>query len=261
MDYVPHSEQHVKGMLETCNVKNLIDLFDTIPQGLLIPDENAGKILKSGALHMDGLTEFQLHASMTEMAARNKHYRAIFTGAGFYHHYIPAVVDYLASRGEFWTAYTPYQAERSQGYLQLIFEYQSLIAGLLGMNFSNASLHDGATALADAIAMAQAQNKKRQQVLVVGQLNPVYKKVLDTTFLPRSISLKETIVERLELDASASTMAVIVCSPDFYGNILDVERITSTIKQKDPGIICIQVIQEALSLALLKPPGKAGIDI
>ncbi len=248
-------------MLDTCNVKSLIDLFDTIPRGLLIPDHDATRILQSGALHVEGLTEFQLHASLNEIAARNKSYRAIFRGAGFYHHYIPAVVDYLASRGEFWTAYTPYQAERSQGYLQLIFEYQSLVSGLLGMNFSNASLHDGATALADAIAMAHAQNKKRQEVLVIGQLSPIYRKVLDTTFLPRSILFKESTVDGFEDDVSAKTMAIIVCSPDFFGNILDVERITRAIKQRDPGVICIQVVQEALSLALLKSPGAAGIDI
>nr|MDO8108969.1 aminomethyl-transferring glycine dehydrogenase subunit GcvPA [Candidatus Sigynarchaeota archaeon] len=261
MDYIPHAESQIKFMMEKVGVKRLADLFDTIPRELLLDDERAKAILKSGALADNGMTELELKNLLAGLASKNKAYKSIFQGAGSYWHYIPAVVDYLTSRGELWTSYTPYQAERSQGYLQAIFEYQSMIAAMTGMNFSNASLHDGATALVDAIVMAKSQNKDRDTVVIAGKINPFYKTVVATALMPRDIKLICVEPGKLAASIDGSVMAIIACSPDFFGTIHDVAAIVQATKQKDNSILVIQCITEALSLAMLKSPGAAGVDI
>jgi glycine dehydrogenase subunit 1 len=207
------------------------------------------------------MAEIELKAHMAGLAARNKVYRSIFQGAGSYWHFIPATVDYLVSRSEFWTSYTPYQSERSQGYLQAIFEYQSMIAALTGMNFSNASLHDGATALVDAIIMAGSQNKNRRTVVIAGQINPFYLTAATTALMPRNVTFKQVDPANVAPAITNDVIAVVICNPDFFGTIHDVTAIVNAVKAKDNSIVTIQSVTEALSLALLKSPGAAGIDI
>jgi glycine dehydrogenase subunit 1 len=262
MDYIPHTAEDIDYMMQETGVHILLDLFDTVPPEILIDDAAAATILTSGTLPAQGMTEPELRSHLARLAGKNKVYRSIFRGAGSYWHYIPAVVDYLASRGEFWTSYTPYQAERSQGYLQAIFEYQSLIAGLTGMKFSNASLHDGATALVDAIVMAQSQVRNRSTVVFAGVVNPMYMTAVATALRPRDLAFKQ--VEASDVEAQldgGDVLAVVVCSPDFFGIVHDVAAIVQAVKNKDPNVLVIQCITEALSLALLKSPGAAGVDI
>ncbi|HME51611.1 MAG TPA: aminomethyl-transferring glycine dehydrogenase subunit GcvPA [Candidatus Lokiarchaeia archaeon] len=261
MDYIPNTDEDIQIMLKQVGVRDLVDLFDTVPQEILLDDMQARKILKSGFLGEHGMTELELKSMAAGLASRNKVCKSIFQGAGCYWHYIPASVDYLVSRGEFWTSYTPYQAERSQGYLQAIFEYQSMITELTGMKFSNASLHDGATSLVDAIIMAQSQNKKRTTIMFAGKINPIYMTAVATALSPRGFTYKHVEPHQVIDNLDESVLAVIACSPDFFGNILDVEAIARAVKERDPNIIVIQCIAEALSLAILKSPGAAGVDI
>lgn len=261
MDYIPHSAGDVKRLMATAGIETLDALFDTIPASLILDDNRAVKTLASGALPWEGTDELGLARHLHGIAGRNRVYRQSFTGAGCYHHFIPAVVDHLASRGEFWTAYTPYQAEMSQGYLQAIFEYQSMMAALTGMEYSNASLHDGATALADAVVMAQAVTRKRDTVLIAGVPNPVYKNVLDTILEARGMRFEQVNTPGIGTRVHDKVMAVAIFSPDFLGNVLDVASIVAEVKARDPSIVIIQCITEAMSLGLLSPPGSSGVDI
>ncbi|MBN2151353.1 MAG: aminomethyl-transferring glycine dehydrogenase subunit GcvPA [Candidatus Lokiarchaeota archaeon] len=261
MDYIPHTDEEIESMMKAVGVSSLDDLFDTVPKSILLDDDRARAILGSGSLPVNGMAEIELKAHMADLAAGNRVYRSIFQGAGSYWHFIPATVDYVASRGEYFTSYTPYQAERSQGYLQATFEYQSMIAALAGMRYSNASLHDGATALVDAVIMAWSQNKRRRTVLIVGQANPIYLSTAKTALAPRNLVFREAKPEDVAQAIDEDTMAVVVCNPDFFGTVLDVTKIVNAVKARDKGIITIQCTTEALSLALLRPPGTAGVDI
>ncbi|MFX0102552.1 MAG: aminomethyl-transferring glycine dehydrogenase subunit GcvPA [Candidatus Hodarchaeota archaeon] len=261
MDYTPHSTDEIKHVMNSLGINNLDELFKNIPPRLLIKDEGLGDVLKSGILSSEGLTEMELNAHVQELASNNVHYTGIFQGAGCYNHYIPACVDFICSRSEFWTSYTPYQAEMSQGFLQVIFEYQSLISRLTGMKYSNASHHDGATALIDAILMAKAENKKRNTVLFAGEINPIYITVVNHALAPRKYNLNCSEISKIIDAIDPDTMAVVIQNPTFFGDILDLEKIVKDIKDKDNKIVIIQLTTEPLSLALLKSPGKAGIDI
>jgi glycine dehydrogenase subunit 1 len=261
MDYIPHTDDEIQSMMKAAGVASLDALFDTVPKKILLDDAKARTMFKASALSIQGMAEIELKAHMTGLAAMNKVYRSIFQGAGSYWHFIPATVDYLASRGEFSTSYTPYAAERSQGYLQAIFEYQSMIAALAGMEYSNASLHDGATALVDAIIVAGSQNKKRLTVVIAGQINPLYLAAATTALMPRNVTFKQVDASEVAQAIDDDVMAVVICSPDFIGTIIDVTAVVNAVKAKDKGIITIQCITEILSLALLKTPGAAGIDI
>lgn len=272
-DYIPHSDEDIQSMMQLVGVSSLNALFDTVPSSILLDDARAKAILTSSALSSQGMTEIELVSHVKGLTSKNMVYKSIFLGAGCYHHFIPSTVDYLAARGEFWTAYTPYQAEFSQGFLQAIFEYQSMITSLAGMNYSNASLYDGATSLVDAIIMAASQNKKRRTVLIAGQINPFYGSTITTALMPRNITFKqidmtgasgtsgESWAEKVSRSMTEDVVAVVICSPDFFGTILDVASIVDAVKAKDNGVITIHCIAEALSLPLLKSPGAAGVDI
>lgn len=261
MDYTPHSGEDKKAMVNALDLSSVDDLFKNIPGQLLITDEEISKVLKSGTLQIDGFTEMDLKNHVQELANKNVHYTDIFQGAGSYNHYIPACVDFLCSRSEFWTSYTPYQAEMSQGFLQAIFEYQSLIARLTGMKYSNASHHDGATALVDAILMAKAENRKRDSVLFAGEINPIYKTVVNYSLAPRNYTFNSSEIDSIVDNINDDTMAVVIQNPNFFGDILDLEKIITEIKENDKKIVTIQLTTEPLSLALLKSPGKSGVDI
>ncbi|MHA1783049.1 MAG: glycine dehydrogenase, partial [Promethearchaeota archaeon] len=144
MDFIPHDEDTIKEMLETIGVNSLEELFNDIPKDLMVEKFNLP----------EGLSEPDLQKYIEKLARKNKVYSYSFLGAGCYYHYIPSLVDFVASRSEFYTSYTPYQAEISQGFLQAMFEYQSIISRLTGMDVANASMYDGSTALAEASTMA-----------------------------------------------------------------------------------------------------------
>jgi glycine dehydrogenase subunit 1 len=255
MRYIPHTEDDVRGMLAAIGAPDVDALFACVPE----------KLRLRGALALPAAgSEQEVLAELEELAARNDHAgeRAWFLGAGTYAHFVPSAVDALASRGEFTTSYTPYQAEISQGTLQAIFEWQTMMAGLTGLDVSNASLYDGASATAEAALMALRVTRRRK-VAVSAALHPHYRRVLDTY-------LGALDVERVEIPrtpagatapwaADAETACVIVQQPNFLGAVEDLGAAAEAARAA--GALLVSVTCEALSLALLRPPGACGADI
>src|SRR5215472_14981325 len=225
-------------MLETIGAKVMDDLLVDIPRSLR---------LESLQLP-DGLSEFETMARVTALANRNRVYpdRLTFRGGGVYRRFIPAAVAAVMSKPEFYTAYTPYQAEASQGTLQAIFEYQSLIAELTGLDVSNASLYDGATAVAEAAMMAFVHTG-RNEVIVSGYVHPEYMQVL------RAFSEGRGIKVRKGGEPTKKTAAIIFQQPDFLGLLVDPRAIVT--QAHDAGALAIACV-DPISLALLAPPGE-----
>jgi len=230
-------------MLETIGVDSMNDLLVDIPQSLR---------LESLQLP-NGLSEFETMAQVTALAGRNKVYpdRLTFRGGGVYRRFIPAAVAAVTSKPEFYTAYTPYQAEASQGTLQAIFEYQTLIAELTGMDVSNASLYDGATAVAEAAMMAHVHTG-RDEVLVAGYVHPEYVQVLRAFGDGRGIKVRKGD------QPNKKTAAVILQQPDFLGLLVDAPGLTRA--AHDAGALAIACV-DPISLAILAAPGEYGADI
>ena len=260
MTYIPISPKERDAMLETIGVKTLDDLFNDIPASRRFP-------------HLDlppALTEMEAAAELADIAASNENVRGdliSFLGAGAYNHYIPSVVDHILRRGEFYTAYTPYQPEISQGTLQGIFEYQSLMAALTGMEVSNASHYDGATATAEAVIMAQSQFRgKRKKVVMSPTVHPQYREVIRTYTQGMGLVLEgDDRVEDLEsgplgLDPliDDSTMLVIVQYPDFFGRLYDYTDLFARAHARG-AMVC--VVANPTALALFKTPGEMDADI
>ncbi|MDP6088433.1 MAG: aminomethyl-transferring glycine dehydrogenase subunit GcvPA [Nitrospinota bacterium] len=237
------------------------DLFHHIPQTLR---ERAGISLPPG------LSEKEVKRRMESLAARNGTPKewGFFLGGGIYHHFIPSTVDAVISRSEFLTSYTPYQPEVSQGTLQTIFEYQTMMCQLTGMEVSNAGVYDGASAAAEAVLMARRIQKGRRQVLLSRALHPQFRSVI-TTYL-RNLSGVEVVdvpytgsggtdMESFRREMSEGVMCAVVGYPNFFGVVEDLETIRSVCAGH--GALLITATTEALSLALLKPPGAWGADI
>ncbi len=256
MSYVPHSESEVRLMLERIGVSELGGLFDNVPDSLL---RNAELKLPPALDERALLRHFEQQAARNRTVTRT----ASFLGAGAYHHFIPTVVDALASRGEFATAYTPYQAEISQGTLQAIFEFQTLICQLTGLDDSNASLYDGASATAESALMAMRATR-RPRLLISRGVHPHYRRVVETY-----ASGVDAEIELMPLDASGrtplpkalpdDTAAVILQSPNFLGCV---EKLGPFARAaREAGALSVAVTSEALSLALLRSPGELGVDV
>src|SRR5438270_7603712 len=230
-------------MLETIGVRAMNDLLGDIPQSLRLDSLQLP----------NGLSEFETIAQVTALAQRNKAYpdRLTFRGGGVYRRFIPAAVAAVTSKPEFYTAYTPYQAEASQGTLQSIFEYQSLMAELTALDVSNASLYDGATAVAEAAMMAHVHNG-RNEVLVSGYVHPEYVQVL------RAFGEGRGIKVRKDGEPNKKTAAVIFQQPDFLGLLVDPRALTAA--AHDAGALAIACV-DPISLAILAPPGEYGADI
>jgi glycine dehydrogenase subunit 1 len=256
MPFIPHTEEDVAAMLATIGVPDVESLFDEIPASLKV-DGLAGV--------PDALSEMEVTRLMRARAAEDEGMLS-FLGAGAYAHHIPAVVWELTTRGEFYSAYTPYQAEASQGTLQTIYEYQSMMTALTGLDVSNASLYDGASALAEASLMAVRANRgaKSRRVLLAAGVNPRYEQVA------RAIAGNQGLVfERLPLDAergvtdldaldgAGEAVAVVVQQPAFFGTLEPVDALTDWAKRR--GALLIAVVNPT-SLALLAPPGAWGAD-
>jgi glycine dehydrogenase subunit 1 len=251
--YLPHTSEDIKEMLETIGVSSIDELFREVPKELMNPSYDVPS----------SHSELELRRRMNELAKKNKELIP-FVGAGAYDHYTPSVIRPIIERQEFLTAYTPYQPEISQGTLQYIFEYQSIVAELTGMDVSNASMYDGATATAEAMFMAVAARKK-PCVLVSRTMNPNIINVLETYAKYRDIELvfieeKDglTDLEDLENKVSKEVAGVIVQSPNFYGIIEDFSSVKKRIEDTKTLFI---LNQDLASLSVLKTPGSMGVDI
>ena len=255
--FIPHTDADREAMLHTIGVKQMEDLFKDLPQGCLFPDVDIPP----------GLTEMEALAQMKSIADANETTAELisFLGAGAYNHYSPAVVDSILRRGEFYTAYTPYQPEISQGTLQAIFEYQSMIINLTGMDVSNASHYDGATAVAEAVNMAYHNFRgKRKKIVLSPGLHPHYRKTVHTYVQDSDIQLEgeqtaiEAGPEALISLIDDNTSLVAVQYPDFLGRIHDY---TALIEAAHDAKALVAVHVNPLALGLLKPPGEFGADI
>lgn len=254
MPFIPHTEEDVSAMLAAIGVGNLDDLFDEIPAGIARPalDRLA-----------PGMSEMEV-ARLLRDRARDVATPLCFIGAGAYEHHIPAAVWQIATRGEFYSAYTPYQAEASQGTLQVLYEYQTMMASLTGMDVSNASLYDGASALAEAILMAVRASKGSRRVLMPATVHPVYRRVVHGIVRHQDIELVElacdpvtgiTAPAALHAHDGTPAAALVVPMPNYFGCIEDVERLTDWAKAQ--GMLVIALVNPA-ALGLLKPPGRWG---
>jgi len=258
MSYIALSEKDKKEMLKAIGVSSPKKLFDCIPD-----DIKLNRDLKIPT----AMSEPEVMGYFNECAQKNKNSEYIsFQGAGAYRHYIPAAVDYLSSRGEFASPYTPYQAEVSQGTLQSIFEFQTLICQLTGMDIANASLYDGASGAAEAVLMAMRINRK-SKVLVPKTLHPHYRQVINTYTRNLGISVREIGYDEtgridtteLEKNLDNNTSAVVCQTPNFFGVIEDLDKISAYAHENKA--LSIAVSAEASSLGLLKAPGEMGADI
>ncbi len=256
--YIPLTEQDEKDMLEMIGVNSIQDLYSDVPENILL---NRDLNLEEAE------PETQLLKRLNRIANKNttKETHTSFLGAGVYDHYAPAVVDAMISRSEFYTAYTPYQPEISQGELQAIFEFQTMICELTGMDVANSSMYDGMTSFAEACLLAWGKTKKSKIVVSKG-LHYQALQVLHTYSAIREqyevveVDLEGTItdLEKLEAAIDDDTAAVAVQYPNFYGSIEDLEAIQALIKDKKALFI---VYANPLSLGLLTPPGEFGADI
>lgn len=258
MRYIPNSPDERADMLRQIGVATTDNLFDSIPEALRLRDP-----LNVPA----AMSEIELLKQFQEMGARNQAAQRIsFLGGGAYSHYIPTIVDHLISRSEFFTAYTPYQPEISQGTLQAIFEFQTLVCQLTGMEIANASMYDGSTAMAEAVLMAERVTK-RTKVIASAAIHPQYLAVAHTYVQHAGIELQQSLYcteSGTTLPESLSaiddkTAAVVVQSPNFFGCIEDLQALTE--KAHAHGALLIVAVTEAMSFGLLRSPGACGADI
>ena len=256
MRYIPNSPEERDEMLAVVGLSNAKDLFRSIPENVQL----------NRALNVtDPLAEPEVIAAMERMAAKNTaSTKPSFLGAGVYSHYSPTIVDHLIQRSEFFTSYTPYQPEIAQGTLQYIFEFQTLVCQLTGMEVANASMYDGSTAMAEAYLMAQRVTR-RDKIVVATSVHPEYREVAKTYTKHGSADIVEAVFDgstgRLE-DLSAlddKTAALVVQSPNFFGCVEDLEALGKAAHAV--GALFIVVVTEAISFGLLKSPGSSGADI
>ncbi|HOJ51197.1 MAG TPA: aminomethyl-transferring glycine dehydrogenase subunit GcvPA [Syntrophales bacterium] len=256
MDYIPHTPEDIRHMLQTIGVESVDELFGDIPSGL--------RLMQPLNLPPP-LTEQELACEIAAMSERNKVPYVCLMGAGSYNHYIPAVVRHIIGRSEFYTAYTPYQPEVSQGILQALYEYQTMILRLTGMEVTNASMYDGATALAEACLMA-LRAKGGSRIVVSRAIHPEYREVVKTYATANGYEVREAPIDpegrtdarALEALMDREVAILAVQSPNFFGVLEDMAGLAEMAHQK--GVLVCYVFTEALSLAFLQPPGCWGVD-
>ena len=254
MPFIPHTEDEIRAMLDAIGAPSIEALFDEIPAEL-----RAGKLEQVP----ERMSEMEVQRLMHDRAEQDGHPLS-FIGAGAYEHHIPAAVWEITTRGEFYSAYTPYQAEASQGTLQLIYEYQSMMASLTGMEASNASLYDGASALAEAVLMAVRAHKSARRVLMPATIHPIWRRVVHTIVRNQGIELVGVSYDRqggftdpaaLEAFAGQDFAALVIPQPNVFGVLEDVDALTDWAHNNK--MLAIAVANPT-SLALLKAPGHWG---
>ncbi len=254
MPFIPHTEEDIAQMLASIGAKTIEELFDEIPKEL-INDELTGV--------PPGLSEMEITRLMMDRAGKDGFYQN-FIGAGAYEHHIPAAVWQITTRGEFYSSYTPYQAEASQGTLQLLYEYQSMMASLTGMDVSNASMYDGATALAEAALMAVRSHKTSRRILIPQTVHPVYRQVvraivsnqkIEVVELPFCTECGQILPESLVKSNHEDFAALVIPQPNFFGVLEQVDALTDWAHSKNA--LAIGVVNPT-ALALLTPPGEWG---
>jgi len=255
MNYAPHTPQEIQEMLERIGLEDPKDLFVDVPEACRFPKLDLP----------EPLSELELVAELQALAQRNLDLgaRPCFLGAGAYQRFIPSVVNHIVSRSEFYTAYTPYQPEISQGTLQAIFEYQTMICALTEMEVSNASHYDGATATAEAAMMAIAVSRgRRRRVVVSTGVHPEYRATLKTYLQGMEANIIEaagslspsSLIDHIDNE----TACLIIQNPDFYGRILDLRGVADSVHARGALLI---IICDPISLGLLRSPGSLGADI
>jgi len=256
--YLPDTEQDQKEMLDTLNLSSVDELFDAIPSEIRDKEE----LNIPEAEH-----ESTLMKRLSRMAGKNLNADEypMFLGAGTYDHYIPSVVSHITGRSEFYTAYTPYQPEVSQGELQAMFEFQTMVSELTGLPIANSSMYDGFTALAEAASMAVDAKKKAEKVLISGAVHPESHAALKPVALAQEYDVEEvplkndiTDLDKLAEQIDETTAAVIVQYPNFFGSIEDLQKVSEIAKEKEALLI---VSANPLALGLLEAPGNLGADI
>jgi len=256
VNYIPHTIDDQKAMLKVVGFSSIEDLFMDIPAHLKL-----SRILNLPA----SLSEQGVSGLMHKLSNRNIIPEICLTGAGAYNHYIPSVVRHLIKRSEFYTAYTPYQAEISQGILQAIYEYQTMIANLTGMDVANASMYDGASAMAEAAVLA-AKILNRRKLILMRSVHPEYRQVVRTYAWANGYEIGEidygesgcTDIDSLKSMVDENTAAVVVQSPNFFGIVEDLQAISSVVHEKQA--LFISGFTDATALGILKPPGEMGVD-
>jgi len=259
MRFLPHTENDRAAMLKSMDMDAMSDLFTDIPDDFH---------LEQGSLNLpEALSEAAIVRKFTKASEQNRHAAntRCFLGGGTYHHFVPAVVDYVISRGEFLTAYTPYQPEISQGTLQTLFEFQTMIARLTGMDVSNASMYEAATATAEAALMARRVTRK-SRIVMAGSVNPRYRSVtqnylsrLEGEYVEVAMTGFATGLDKIITSIDEKTACVIVQYPDFYGSVYDLAPLRAACDAAK----CLMVVafSDATAFALIESPGAMGADI
>ncbi|MCK8817736.1 aminomethyl-transferring glycine dehydrogenase subunit GcvPA [Natroniella sulfidigena] len=256
--YLPHTQEDRAKLMEGVGITKIDELFTDIPEEVKLDRE-----LDLG----QPLSELEIKEKMKELSGKNDNLEEYtsFLGAGVYDHYIPSAIDHILLRSEFYTAYTPYQAETSQGYLQAIFEYQTLICELTGLDVANASMYDGASAIAEAALMSTAVKRRRKEIIISKAVSPESREVLRTYCDAVDLELVEvdykdgvTDSEQLGELVSEKTAGVIVQNPNFFGQLEDLEEMAEIVHQAGA---LFTVSADPVSLALLEAPGNLGADI
>ena len=254
MPYTPHTKSDVREMLDVIGLEKESDLFDSVPAELKVGHMNLP----------DGLDEFTTFAKFKKLSQKNVTDKVMFMGGGYYDHIVPSAVDALAGRSEFYTAYTPYQAEASQGTLQALYEYQSLICELTGMDVSNASMYDGATALAEAALMA-VRISRRNKILIDAGVNHTYIDVVKTYLKFRDIEVvvidmdaDKTDFSKVEDKIDNTVAAYLFQNPNFFGTVQDFTGIVKKLHEhKALAVMSVYPV----SLGMIKDPGSLDVDI
>ena len=255
MRYIPNSPGERRSMLADIGLERIEDLFDQIPEQLK---------LKEAVGVGDPISEPELLEFFRRLASENRIDYQSFLGAGAYSHFIPVIIDSLISRAEFFTAYTPYQPELSQGTLQYTFEFQTMICQLTGMEVANSSLYDGSTAVAEAVLMANRVTR-RNRFIIADTVHPQYREVVSA--YTRNLGLTIDVVDHKEagtldpasLGIDKETAAIVVQSPNFFGCVEDLAAIADI--AHEAGALLVVALTEPMSLGILKPPGACGADI
>ena len=247
--YIPNTPAEQDELLAAIGLRSVDDLFADIPDNFRNPP-----------LELPApLSELEIQRELGEMAARNRPLSAgpSFLGAGSYHHFIPSVVKAIMTRGEFLTAYTPYQPEVSQGTLQVIFEFQTMISALYGMEVANAGMYDGATSVAEAVLMA-CRVTRRQQVIVADTVAPAYQQVIATYCQAQGIAIDVVPADRAAAAVTEATAGIVVQYPNFYGSLEDLAALGAA-AHADGALLVVSA--DPLAMGMLRPPGEFGADI